>query len=172
VVAAGGEGLMLHGGDAPYSAGRSDDLLKLKRFNDAEARVVAHNPGKGRLQGMLDSLTVETPDGTRFRVGTGFTDAQRRHPPPIGSTITYRYQGVTRNGKPRFPVFWRVRADEPVGDQRRDYGARCAIPPGSSRCGNEEIAAASVAPSGLPTSANPLRRISSETYGDRSSGRP
>lgn len=108
----GGEGLVLHRGASPYRAGRSDDLLKLKVFDDAEARVVGHLPGKGKYEGMLGSLLMEAPDGTRFRIGTGFTDAQRRNPPPVGSVVTYRYQGMTSGGKPRFARFMRVR-DEP-----------------------------------------------------------
>ncbi|HEY9106327.1 MAG TPA: hypothetical protein VIN58_06590 [Roseateles sp.] len=44
----------------------------------------------------------------RFKLGTGFSDAQRRDPPPIGATITYRYRDVTPTGKPRFASFLRV----------------------------------------------------------------
>ena len=113
VVAAGGEGLMLHRGGSRYKGGRSDDLLKLKPWRDAEARVVGHLPGNGKYRGMLGALLVESPDGVRFRIGTGFTDAQRRAPPPIGSRVTYRYQSLTRNGLPRFASFVRVRRDEP-----------------------------------------------------------
>lgn len=51
---------------------------------------------------------VELADGTTFCVGTGFTDAQRESPPPIGSRITLRYQGLTDRGVPRFPSFVRV----------------------------------------------------------------
>ena len=54
---------------------------------------------------------MELPDGTRFKVGTGFTDAQREQPPPVGVTITFRYQELTRAGVPRFPSFLRVRED-------------------------------------------------------------
>ena len=109
VVAAGGEGLMLHRADARWVAGRSDVLLKLTPWLDAEARVVAHRPGKGRLQGMLGALEVETPDGRRFRIGSGFSDAQRRTPPAIGTTVTYRYRELTAKGLPRFPRYLRVR---------------------------------------------------------------
>ncbi|QTQ33371.1 DNA ligase, OB-like domain-containing protein [Aromatoleum bremense] len=109
VVAAGGEGLMLHRADAGWVAGRSDVLLKLTPWLDAEARVVAHRPGKGRLQGMLGALEVETPDGRRFRIGSGFSDAQRRTPPAIGTTVTYRYRELTAKGLPRFPRYLRVR---------------------------------------------------------------
>ena len=74
VVREGGEGLMLHRGSSLYRAERSDDLLKLKPFEDAEARVVGHVPGRGKFAGLLGALLVEMPDGTRFRLGGGFSD--------------------------------------------------------------------------------------------------
>ncbi len=113
VIANGGEGLMLHRGDSRYRSGRSMDLLKLKRFDDAEGIVIAHNPGQGRLTGMMGSVTVRTEEGVIVRIGSGFSDDERQDPPPIGATITFKHQGFTASGKPRFAVFWRIRADEP-----------------------------------------------------------
>ncbi|HTV87221.1 MAG TPA: DNA ligase [Dyella sp.] len=107
-VRAGGEGLVLHRGSSLYRAGRSEDMLKLKPFDDAEARVIQQLPGKGKYAGMMGALLVEMPDGTRFRIGTGFTDELRRHPPPVGSVVTFRYQGTTSGGKPRFARFMRL----------------------------------------------------------------
>ena len=109
VVKGGGEGLMLHRADAPYVTGRSDVLLKLKPLDDTEAIVVEHIPGKGKYAGMLGALRVEMPDGKRFIIGTGFSDAVRRDPPAIGKTITYTYRGLTNSGLPRFASYWRVR---------------------------------------------------------------
>jgi DNA ligase-1 len=111
ITHAGGEGLMLHRADAPYVTGRSDVLLKLKPWLDAEAVVVGYTPGKGKYQGMTGALTVEKPDGKRFRIGSGLSDALRRQPPPIGSRITYRYQHLTKNGLPRFARYLRIRED-------------------------------------------------------------
>lgn len=111
VVAEGGEGLMLRDGRSLHRAGRSDDLLKLKTYEDAEAVVVAHLPGKGKYLGILGSLLVEMPDGRRFRLGTGFTDVERRDPPPVGATVTFKYSGTTVNGIPRFASFLRIRDD-------------------------------------------------------------
>ena len=93
-----------------YEAGRSATLLKVKRFHDAEARVREHLPGSGRHRGRLGALLVELPDGTTFSVGTGFTDAQRESPPPVGSLITFRYQELTDGGVPRFPSYVRALA--------------------------------------------------------------
>lgn len=111
VVEQGGEGLMLRRGGSPYRPGRSDDLLKLKVHEDAEAVVVAHLPGKGKYEGMMGSLLVESPDGRRFRLGSGFTDEDRRTPPAVGTTVTFKYHGKTANGIPRFASFLRIRRE-------------------------------------------------------------
>ncbi|EKF74516.1 DNA ligase [Alcanivorax hongdengensis A-11-3] len=113
VVAAGGEGLMLHRGGSLYQGGRSDDLLKLKTFEDAEAVVVGYRPGHGKYRGMMGALEVKTEKGRRFALGSGFTDDQRAHPPAIGATVTFKYYGRTASGLPRFASFLRVRNDEP-----------------------------------------------------------
>ncbi len=109
VIANGGEGLMLHHQDAHYRTGRQKGLMKLKPYQDAEAKVLAHYSGKGKYQNMLGALLVETEDGVRFKIGTGFSDQQRQHPPAIGSTITYKYNGKTARGVPRFASFIRTR---------------------------------------------------------------
>ncbi|WP_019142369.1 DNA ligase [Noviherbaspirillum massiliense] len=112
VTAEGGEGLMLHRADASWQSGRSDVLLKLKPHRDAEAVVVAYEAGRGKYEGMMGAVIVMTPEGRRFRLGTGFSDAMRRTPPAIGSTVTYRYRDVTSSGLPRFASFLRVRESE------------------------------------------------------------
>jgi len=88
-----------------------DDLLKLKPLQDAEARVIGHEPGKGRFARLTGALKMETPDGKCFRLGAGLTDAARRNPPPVDSLVTYRYQSLTPKGLPRFPRYWRVRGE-------------------------------------------------------------
>ena len=112
IVAQRGEGLMLHRADAPYLTGRSYVLLKLKPQLDAEAKVIAHVPGKGKYQGKMGALLVETPAGIQFKLGTGFSDAERVHPPPIGCQVTYTYRDVTKTGKPKFASFLRIRPPE------------------------------------------------------------
>ena len=121
IVKAGAEGLVLHRGASLYTAARNDDLLKVKPFEDAEARVVGHQPGQGKYTGMLGALLVESvasgnaaAPGVRFKIGTGLSDAQRRQPPPVGSVVTYRYRGLTDAGVPRFASFVRVAQAEPV----------------------------------------------------------
>jgi DNA ligase-1 len=55
---------------------------------------------------------LETPEGKRFALGTGFTDAQREAPPAVGAFVTYRYRDRTPTGLPKFASFLRVRESE------------------------------------------------------------
>jgi len=111
VEAQGGEGLMLHHTKALYQSGRVSHLQKLKLVEDAEARVVAHLPGKGQFSGILGALLVELPDGRRFKLGSGFTVEERKNPPEIGRLVTFQYRGLTHKGTPRFAVFVRERPE-------------------------------------------------------------
>lgn len=112
LVEQGAEGLMLHRQGAFYQDERSTDLLKLKKHQDAEARVIAHLLGKGKYQNMLGSLRVELDNGIQFKIGSGFSDPQRQKPPAIGSIITFKYYGFTAKGIPRFASFLRIKPTE------------------------------------------------------------
>jgi DNA ligase-1 len=116
VVQGGGEGLVLHHGAGLYLAQRSDTLRKLKPFEDAEARVVGHVPGRGKYAGQLGALWVELPaiEGQvprRFKLGSGFSNAERLAPPPVGTWVTYRFRGQTAARVPRFATFLRAAPD-------------------------------------------------------------
>ena len=120
IVKVGGEGLVLHRGASLYTAARNDDLLKVKPHEDAEAKVLGHQAGKGKYTGLLGALLVESvasgnaaAPGVRFKIGTGLSDAQRRNPPAVGSVVTYRFRGLTDAGVPRFASFVRVAQAEP-----------------------------------------------------------
>ncbi len=112
ITTLGGEGLVVRNPQALYVEGRSAEILKVKDCLDAEAVVVGHLPGKGENSGRLGSLLVELSDGTRFKIGTGFSTAQRDNPPPIGSVVTFKYYGNYQSGIPKFPVFLRLRHDQ------------------------------------------------------------
>ncbi|KJE92270.1 DNA ligase [Capsaspora owczarzaki ATCC 30864] len=111
VEALGGEGLMLRKPGSMYEGRRSMTLLKVKSFEDADAKVIGHNQGSGRHQGRLGALVCILADGTQFNCGSGLSDQQRNKPPPIGSVVIVRYQELTAGKVPRFPVFVGVRAD-------------------------------------------------------------
>lgn len=108
ITLAGGEGLMLHKADSQYFSGRSDHILKLKKREDDEATVLEHIQGKGKFTGKMGAILVKNTQGKTFRIGTGFSHQERENPPPVGSTITYQYFGLTKNGIPRFASFLRV----------------------------------------------------------------
>lgn len=105
----GGEGLMFRRPGSAYEIGRCGVLVKIKTFLDAEAVVLGHESGTGRHKGRLGSLRCVLANGTQFLLGCGLSDAERRNPPAIGSTVTFRYQELTNRGVPRFPFFVGVR---------------------------------------------------------------
>ena len=118
ITKAGGEGLMLHHKQAMYENGRTASLLKAKRYNDAEARVIRLLPGKGKFTGLMGALLVETRQGVRFKIGSGFSLKQRQSPPPIGTWITFKHYGYTARGIPRFASFMRIRPNPPAYENR------------------------------------------------------
>ncbi|MDO5059247.1 MAG: DNA ligase [Neisseria sp.] len=110
IVAGGGEGVILRRPEAPYGSGRSADYLKLKPQLDAECRVTKHYEGKGKYEGKLGAIGCRNELG-EFKIGSGFSDKEREHPPQIGTLITYRYRGFTKKGLPKFATFLRARSD-------------------------------------------------------------
>ena len=111
IEALGGEGVIVKDPTLDFHSGRTPHVLKVKNFDDLEGVVIAHRPGKGKFEGMLGSLTLRLDNDVVFNLGTGFTTFQRRHPPPIGAVVTFKYQGFTKAGMPRFASFLRVRRD-------------------------------------------------------------
>ena len=107
-----GEGIVIRNPNAPYERKRSSQILKLKTALDEECTVIAHHAGKGQFENVMGSLTCENHRG-QFKIGSGFKLADRINPPPIGSSITYKYRGLTNKGKPRFATYWRKKIEEP-----------------------------------------------------------
>lgn len=136
MLAAGHEGIMLRRPDGPYKCGRSTTkqaiLLKLKRFQDAEGKIIGfeermHNDNelqrdefglakrshkKKNLQGTgtLGALIVLTDHGVKFGLGTGFDEEQRKQiwkaqKTTLGRFVKFKYQELSKDGVPRFPVF-------------------------------------------------------------------
>ena len=112
VIDQGGEGIVIRDPQAPYIKQRTPRALKYKPFHDAECTVVGYKQGKGRLEGLVGALECQTEDEKHFYIGSGLSDKERKTPPKIGARVTYRYQGLTKYGKPRFPVFVRLREEE------------------------------------------------------------
>jgi DNA ligase-1 len=119
----GAEGLMLQRIDAQFDDGRSGNLLKLKTYMDAEAVVLQHTPGKGKYSGLMGALLVAYVNNQgqqiQFKIGSGFSDDERKNPPPIGSKVTFQYHGYTQRGVPKFASYLRVYLDMEMGIENR-----------------------------------------------------
>lgn len=75
IISDKGEGVMLKDPASKYEGRRSEKLLKVKRFEDAEAKVIGHLKGTGRCSTMCGAIQMREKDGTEFKIGSGFTDA-------------------------------------------------------------------------------------------------
>jgi DNA ligase-1 len=104
----GWEGIMLRNPDASYERKRTRNLLKVKPVVDEEFTVVDVQAGTGKHEGRMGALVCER-DGETFKVGTGFTDADREQSDWVGKTITVEYFELTPRGVPRHPRFKGVR---------------------------------------------------------------
>ncbi len=112
IEAKGGEGLVVRDPSAPYINKRTSKALKVKTFQDAECKVLGYTKGKGKYKDVIGAIQCQLDNGTQFKIGTGLSDAERANPPKIGEMVTFQYQKFTKYGKPRFPVYLRVRAGE------------------------------------------------------------
>ena len=114
----GYEGIMLKK-DVPYFFGRSFDMLKYKKFKDAEYRIVDFEEGKGNLKGIAAAVICETDNGEQFKAGvTGTQDYARNlyenRNDYVGKLATIKYQELTpikdgKGGVPRFGKMMSVR---------------------------------------------------------------
>lgn len=137
--AQGYEGTMVRNGSSLYQHKRTSDLLKIKLWQDEEFEVVGfeqlstkekiiikewepgalqysdgswYRNGKETLIPQIGCLLCKNKEGNVFGVGTGFTDKQRESfflKPPIGQMATIKYQELTKDKIPRFPVFKCIR---------------------------------------------------------------
>lgn len=104
ILSSGGEGVMLRKPHSRYTHGRTQDLLKVKRFQSAEAVVVDYKDGQGKHQGRIGALVCEYM-GKLFSVGTGLSDTLREIPPKVGAKITFAFFRLTDDGVPYLPSF-------------------------------------------------------------------
>ncbi|MDQ6971302.1 MAG: DNA ligase [Mariprofundaceae bacterium] len=109
LVSQGAEGVVVRNPAAPYQTGRSSDVLKLKNYRDTECTIVGYKPGKGQLKGQTGALLCRMLDGAVISIGSGLNQVLRKSPPALGQVVTFKYYGLTKNGKPRHPVFLHLR---------------------------------------------------------------
>ena len=108
-IAEGYEGTIIRNMAAPYAMNaRSNDLLKYKDFLDAEFTIVGACEGQGRDEGTV-VWTCEAQNGECFNVRPRGTFEQRKEwwqnrDEYMHKLLTVRYQELTDDGIPRFPV--------------------------------------------------------------------
>jgi DNA ligase-1 len=104
-----GEGVVVRDPKALYINKRTSKALKVKTFLDAECEVLGYTKGKGKFIGLVGAIKCKLPNGIVFKIGSGLSNHDRRYPPNIGDTITFKYKELTKYGKPRFASFLRIR---------------------------------------------------------------
>jgi hypothetical protein len=130
----GGEGIMLASPNMPYESKRSHFLLKMKKFDDAEGRVIGWVSGRetdrgSKLQGLMGALILDIGGGRVMEL-SGFTDHERslgeaatqwavdnpgEEAPsiletkffPRGKIITFKYRGKSKDKIPNEARYWR-----------------------------------------------------------------
>lgn len=137
ILGYGDEGIMIRSLKSPYKYGRSSEaegyLLKLKRFQDAEATILGfeelqHNQNEATVSelgytkrsshkagkvpaGVLGSFRVrDIRTGVEFNVSTGMTAEERaqyweNRDTLLGKIVKYKYQEIGAKDLPRFPTF-------------------------------------------------------------------
>ena len=99
----GYEGIMLRN-NAIYKDGRTKDLLKYKKFFDAEFKVVGHHEGNGGIP-IFDCLVGDKTFGVAMK---GDMSSRKERMENVGDyygkMLTVKYQELSLDGIPRFPV--------------------------------------------------------------------
>ena len=104
-----GEGVIIKNPHFSYINKRSSNSLKVKKFYDTEAEVISINYNSKKS---MRSLLLKLENGITFNLGNGFSKENRINHPKIGETVTFKYYGLTKYGKPKFASFLRVRKKE------------------------------------------------------------
>lgn len=126
ITSEGGEGVMINISDAPYECKRTKGLLKVKKFQSADVKVIGIEEGTGANKNSLGAVKVEFigPDSKIYtcKVGSGFKQDERiyfwNHKDEIlGKIIEIGYFEITNNQQNddyslRFPTFKWVRNDK------------------------------------------------------------
>ena len=125
---AGYEGIMVKDLVAPYLFKRSSNIRKMKPIATYEGVIVGHYEGRrgSKREGLWGGFEVVLPNGVVTRVAGGFTDALKAEinldPDSwVGRIVEMEGQpdpqtgdGLTKDGKVRFPVYIRERDSRDV----------------------------------------------------------
>lgn len=128
ITANGGEGIMINLGSGEYTQARSNVLLKYKKVQTMDMKVIDIELGEGKYNMLVGALVCECtlPDGNKVscKVGSGLTDDQRLqwviHPDMIvGKIIEVAYFSLSKTGVSgnmkyslRFPRLKTIRRDK------------------------------------------------------------
>jgi len=107
-VAEGYEGIMLRNKNGEYKGVRSSDLQKFKEFEDGEYEVIDYKEGEGQEAGCV-LWVCQTEEGKVFHCRPRGSREERiqlfqQGSSYVGKHLTVRYQELTNDGIPRFPV--------------------------------------------------------------------
>lgn len=117
----GEEGIMINLLDAPYEFKRTKNLLKVKKFNSCDLRVLELEGGTNKNSDKLGAFICEYKSGNKVKVGSGISEEQRievwnNQDKYIGSIIEVSYFEETKNQNGgvslRFPTFKDFRPDK------------------------------------------------------------
>jgi DNA ligase-1 len=124
IVEAGGEGIMLRDPDAPYhhsagSGNRKNYLLKYKKLQTCDLRIIGWNEGKGKYEGYIGSFICETDDHKILVNVAGIDDDTRMSDPNLwlGKIIEVAYFDVSKSSSKntsslQFPRYVKTRPDK------------------------------------------------------------
>lgn len=103
----GYEGAIVRNASGEYQNKRSYNLQKVKEFDDNEFEIVSVTSGKGRMEGkaifickIQDKNFNVKMEGSLEKLEEIYNSQDK----VIGKKLTVRYQGLTSDGIPRFPV--------------------------------------------------------------------
>jgi len=136
LLAEGYEGVIIRAANSLYRCGRStsltQELCAIKPFEDTEAIITGYLPLRKNLNvptinelglqtrshekagrfavSMLGALTVHHDRFGGFKIGSGFTEAERldlwqRRETLVGKVVTFKYQLFGSKDKPRIPIY-------------------------------------------------------------------
>lgn len=122
----GNEGVMVNISDAPYECKRSSQILKVKKFQDCDVKVLNIIEGTGKNKNKLGAITIQFEHDNELYTcdcGSGFSDEERllywENPELLmNKIVTIGYFEVSQNSKTkeyglRFPT-WKgiIRTDK------------------------------------------------------------
>lgn len=119
VTAKGGEGVILRLAHGKYEHKRSNNLLKYKKTQTMDLRIVGYNEGQGKYEGLIGSFVCEDDDHTILVNVGGMSDEIRASDPEdwFDKIIEVAYFDISQNKNSnkkslRFPRFKKVRDDK------------------------------------------------------------